>query len=58
MFFFLDFGIFRGGNDVTNLAPNFGFFNMGYLMVLFERTLHKDLKTEKKIEIGLSTQKI
>ena len=27
-------------------------------MLLFERTFHKDLKTEKKSEISLSTQKI
>ena len=31
-----------------NLAPNFGFGNMGYLMALSERTFHKDLKSEKK----------
>ena len=31
-----------------NKAPNFGFANMGYLMSLFERTFHKDLKIEKK----------
>ena len=32
-----------------NLAPNFGFANMGYLLLLFERTFHKDLKIEKKV---------
>ena len=31
-----------------NLAPNFGFANMGYLLLLFERTFYKDLKIEKK----------
>ena len=30
-----------------NLVPNFGCANMGYLMLLFERTFHKYLKTEK-----------
>ena len=30
-----------------NLMPNFGFANMGYLMLLFERPFHKDLKIEK-----------
>ena len=38
--------------------PKFDFANMGYLMLLFERTFHKDLKTEIKSEISLSTQKI
>ena len=41
-----------------NLVPKFGFANMRYLMLLFERTFHKDLKTKKKSEISLSTQKI
>ena len=37
--------------------PKFGFANMGYLMLLFERTFHKDLKSEKKkSERSLSTQ--
>ena len=36
----------------------FGFANKGYLMLLFERTLHKDLKTEKSFEICLSNQNI
>ena len=38
--------------------PKFGFAIMGYLMLPFERTFHKDLKTKKKSEISLSTQKI
>ena len=38
--------------------PKFGFANMGYLMLPNERTLHKDLKTEIKSEISLSTQKM
>ena len=41
-----------------NFVPKFGFANMGYLMLPFERTFHKGLKTEKKSEISLSTQKI
>ena len=45
-------------NDVTNTAPNFGFANMGYLVLQFEKTFHKDLKTEKSFEICLSNQKI
>lgn len=49
-FFFLRFWHFWRENDVTNLAPNFGFCNMGYLMVLFERTFHKDLNTEKVLK--------
>ena len=59
MFFgFSDFLHFWRENDVTSFVPKFGFANMGYLMLLFERTFHKDLKTEKKSEISLSTQKI
>ena len=38
--------------------PKFGFANMGCLMLLFERPFHKDLETEIKSEISLSTQKI
>ena len=34
------------------------FANMGYLMLLSERTFHKDLKTEKSFKICLSNQKI
>ena len=33
-----------------NLAPNFGFANMEYLMLLFARTFHKDLTMEKKLK--------
>ena len=36
--------------------PKFGFADMGYLMLVFERTFQKDLKTEKKFEIYLSNQ--
>ena len=41
-----------------NFLPKFDFAIMGYLMLPFERTFHKDLKTKKKSEISLSTQKI
>ena len=44
--------------DVTNCVPKFGFASMGYLMLPFERTFHKDIKTEKSFEICLSNQKI
>ena len=59
MFFVFEiFAFFWRENDVTNFVPKFGFVNMGYLMLLFEKTFHKDLKTEKKSEISLSTEKI
>ena len=41
-----------------NLVPKFGFANMGYLMLLFQRPFHEDLKTEKSSERALSTHKI
>ena len=58
MFFVFEILAFEWENDVMNLAPNFGFANMGYLMLLFERTFYKDLKTEKRFAIYLSNQKI
>ena len=33
---------------ILSFLPKFGFANMGYLMLLSERTFYKDLKTEKK----------
>ena len=45
-------------NDVTNCVPKIGFANLGYLTLPFERTFHKDLKTEKSFETCLSNQKI
>ena len=57
-FFLFTFLHFWRENDVTNFVPKFGFANMGYLMLLFQRTFHKDLKTEKSFEICLSNQKI
>ena len=47
-FLFLRFLHFWRENDVMNCVPKFAFANMGYLMLSFERTFHKDLKTEKK----------
>ena len=59
MFFcFGNFSKFSRENDVMNFVSKFGFANMGYLMLVVERTFHKDLKTEKSSEISLSTQKI
>ena len=45
-FKFLDYQVlhFWQENDVTKLAPNLFFSIMGYLMMVFERTYHKDLK--------------
>ena len=58
MFFVFEIFAFWRENDVSNCVPKFGFANMGYLMLSFERTCHKDFKTEKKSEISQSTQKI
>ena len=58
MFLVFEILAFLVKNDITNLVPNFGFANMGYLMLLYERTFHKDLKTAKSFEICLSDQKI
>ena len=33
-----------------NLVPNFGFANMGYLMLLFQRTFFEDLKTKRVLK--------
>ena len=52
-----DFGILAG-KDVTKFLPNFVFDIMGYLMMVSERGHHKDVKSEKIFEIGLTTQKI
>ena len=49
MFFVFEILAFLAGKCRTNLAPNFSFANMGYLMLLFERYFQKDLKTEKKV---------
>ena len=50
---FFEILAFLARNDVKNLAPNFSFANMGYLMLLFQRSCHKDLKTEKSFELCL-----
>ena len=47
---FLKFWHSSQENDVMNLAPNFSFANMRYLMLLFERIFHKDLKTNTTIQ--------
>ena len=57
MFFVFDIFAFLAGKWRHEL-PKFGFANMGYLMLPFERTFHKDLKTEKSFEICLFNQKI
>ena len=57
-YFFLKIFTFLTYNDVTSLAPNFGFADMGYLMLLSERTFHKDLKNRKSFKIYQSNQKI
>jgi len=38
MFFVFEIFAFLAENDVTNFVPKFGFANIGYLTVLFERT--------------------
>ena len=51
-FSFSDLDIFRRGNDVTKLAPNFAFsiHITAYLMTVSKRPCYKDLKTEKKLK--------
>ena len=44
--------------DVTKFQPNFVSSIIGYLMMVSERTHHKDVKSEKNFRIRLSTQKI
>ena len=34
---------------MTNCVPKFGFAKMGYLMLAFERPLHRDLKISNLI---------
>ena len=53
---FSDFGIWWV-NEVTKFLPNFVFSIIGYLMMVSERTHHKDVKSENFFEICLSTQK-
>ena len=52
------FDIFARENDVTALTPILFFIIMGYLKTASRRAYNKDLKTEKSIETGPSSQKI
>ena len=44
--------------DVTKFPPSFVLSIIGYLMMVSERTHHKDVKSERIVQICLSTQKI
>ena len=55
---FFRFWHFWRENDVRKFSPNFVFIILGYLMIISERTHHKDVKSEKNFEICLATQKI
>ena len=55
---FFEILAFLARNDVKNLAPNFSFANMGYLMLLFERSFHKGLKTGKKLDMSIQSKDI
>ena len=46
VFSFFRFWHFWRKNDVTNFPPNFAFSIIGYLMMVSERTHHKDVKSE------------
>ena len=41
---------FLAGNDVTTFPPNFVFSIMGYLIMVSERSHHKDVKRKKKLK--------
>ena len=61
MFFvlFLRFWHFWQEKDVTNLAPNFSFPNMGYVMLLFKKNFSQGSQNQKKQFWNmLSNQKI
>ena len=45
-------------NDVSKLAPKLFISIMGYLMIVSERTSHKELKPENIFEIGRPNEKI
>ena len=49
MILFLRFRHFWWENDITNLAPNFGFANMGYLMLLCLKELFTRISKPKKV---------
>ena len=44
---FFRFWHFWRENDVRKFSPNFVFIILGYLMIISERTHHKDVKSEK-----------
>ena len=46
---FVVFQILRE-NDVTKFPPNFVFSIMGYLMMVSERSHHRDVKSEKNLK--------
>ena len=58
VFLFFRFRHFWRENHVTKFPPNFVFIIMGHLMMISERSHRRDVKSEKKIEICPSTQKI
>ena len=47
---FFRFWHFWRENDVRKFSPNFVFIILGYLMIISERTHHKDVKSEKKLK--------
>ena len=51
-----DFGIWR--EKTSQSSCQILFSSMGYLMMVSERGHHKNVKSEKIFEIGLTTQKI
>ena len=40
----------------SRIVPKFGFANMRYLRLPFERTFHKDLKTEKSFQMSIQSK--
>ena len=50
MFFVFQILAFLRENDVTKFPPNFVFSIMGYLMMVSERSHHRDVKSEKNLK--------
>ena len=50
MFFVFQILAFLQENDVTKFPPNFVFSIMGYLMMVSERSHHRDVKSEKNLK--------
>ena len=50
MFFVFQILAFLQENDVTKFPPNFVFSIMGYLMMVSERSQHRDVKSEKNLK--------